>query len=146
MTLQPRRAILGAAALGMTTMTLPSAISAASDSEEPTPTVAFAPEVQFEGVGVPPDSSTRIHMAWAEGYTYNQFGPAWPNGTTGAKAAFSYNIVGTDTSGDPVSSSGTSDGSFVSVVQSSLMNSTVTATVTSTEFSGDARTFTYTRT
>lgn len=141
----PRRDLLAGSALGITSLVLPAASAAATGDDSPSPSVAFAPVVEFENAGGLPDTRVTVRMAWASGYTYASFGSRPLTGTTGDLAAFSYTVTGTDTDDQPITSSGSSDGSLVSVNQSAKIGAIVTVTLTSDQFPSDVRTFPYTR-
>lgn len=138
-----RRVVLSGAA-ALTSLALPSSSAAASDLEGGGPsTVAFEPANRMINQGSPPNTAVQVQMAWAEGYT--SVG-SFLTGTTGAKAPFTYVISTTDTADQSVTRSGSSDGSLADITGiASKIGTTITVTMTSTEFPSDARTFSRTR-
>lgn len=140
-----RRQALGGV-VGVTTLLLPAAVAAASDDEGGgTATVGFAPAVDIVGAGSLGNETVQVDMAWAEGYTRFPVGTQRLSGTTGTLEPFDWVLTGTDTAGQPISSSGSSTGEVSTVFQSTQPSTTVTLRLTSTTFPADVRTFTHTR-
>ena len=141
-----RRDLMSGLALGTASSVLPSASAAASgDQDEPTPTVAFAPEYRIINSGSDPNYSVQVQMGWATEYsTVSTF----LTGTSGTLEPFTYEITTTDPSNDEVVSTTGSSGSSAYVNLTSIpakLGTTVTVRMTSVQYPGDVRTFSRSR-